>query len=208
MHRIRLLRRAMPLFWAIVITAVAGLAVVVGTVVQVGCASVKVKRVPAHDANVEGLRFYRPRPYLLVSDEPEQGTTAKGATAKPAMGGIAGATSTLHFSIVWLPDLSQEYVIQASAGMGTVTFNPTLENGWKLTALNANVDSKTAELLTAAGTMVTKAGVGKSEASTTRSQRIVPGLFRFVFESNSGSPNYGQIVGVDWENPVLAVQKD
>jgi hypothetical protein len=60
----------------------------------------------------------------------------------------------LSVQIVWLPDYSQEFEIQAHPGLGSVTMNPTLKDGWSLTGLNATVDTKTAELITAATGLV------------------------------------------------------
>jgi hypothetical protein len=152
-------------------------ATLVASVLLGGCASVKVVRVdPAkvHGAYVEGSKaqttgvlFYRPRAYLMVTQGPaakdaQSGDAAGGkplATPGPA-GGTAeprgdgkpapAAEPTLNVQIIWLPDYSQEYEIQAHPGLGSVTMNPTLKDGWNLAGLSATVDSKTAELITAA----------------------------------------------------------
>jgi hypothetical protein len=128
-----------------------------------GCVSVRVVRVdPAkvHGPDVEGSKtqtsgvlFYRPRPYLMVTQGPaskEQPADkpsvppGAGTADKPALGGA------LNVEIIWLPDYSQEYEIQVHPGLGSVTMNPTLKDGWNLTGLSATADSKTAELITAA----------------------------------------------------------
>jgi hypothetical protein len=164
-------------------------------VAMTGCASVIVKKIPSGDVGMEGIRFYRPAPYLMVSSAPGD---SKESSAK----GSSASGDTLQFTVVWMPDLSQEYVIQAKPGLGSVTFNPTLENGWKLTGLSATADSKTAELLTALVGFVPKALTGPGGPGVTA---LRPGMYRFVFQTDPNKPNYGQLIGVDWEHPVFTI---
>jgi len=114
--------------------------------------------------NTEGLRFYRPAPYLQVSEAAD--TTDGGSKS-------GGAQATrLQFSIVWLPDYKQEYIVQSHPGFGSVTFKRTLADGWNLTGMEASMDSKTAEILTALAGLLPKA---------TRAQPTggpCPGLYR------------------------------
>ncbi len=110
----------------------------------------------------------------------------------------------LQFTVVWMPDLSQEYIIRARPGLGSVAFNPTLENGWNLTGLNASADSKTAELLTALAGFMPKALTG---AGGPGAARFKPGMYRFLFQTDANKPNYGQLVGVDWDHPVFAISQ-
>ena len=158
-----------------------------------GCAAVTVKKIPRGDAgSVEGIRFYRPVPYLMVS----HGSADSG---KPS----ANEGVTLQFTIVWMPDLSQEYAIQAKSGpFGSVTFNPTLKDGWNLTGLNATVDSKTAELLTAVRGLVPKAWLAPNLPAA---ENLKPGMYRFVFQTDASKPNYGQLDHIDWANPVFTI---
>jgi len=132
-----------------------------------GCASVKVVRVDPSKADAayndsgrlktSGILFYRPRPYLMVTEAPppkEQEGSGGSSLSHLDMNSQdkAGppATQQLSVQIVWLPDYSQEFEIQAHPGLGSVTMNPTLKDGWNLASLSATVDSKTAELITAA----------------------------------------------------------
>ncbi|HEY0702224.1 MAG TPA: hypothetical protein VGD60_05600 [Candidatus Acidoferrales bacterium] len=164
--------------------------VFVAAAVLGGCASVKVVRVdparvdaPYADANKQqttGVLFYRPRPYLMVTQGPPAAdpkpSGGSARTAKP------GATEpTLSVQIVWLPDYSQEYEIQAHPGVGSVTFNPTLKDGWNLAGLSATVDSKTAELITAASGMA-----GAFAPRTAGSKPICTGLYPIMVDRTTG----------------------
>jgi len=163
----------------------------------VGCAAVIVKPVPEGDnKTLEGIRFYRPTPYLVVS--------AGSSDAKPvASGGASSISEHLQFSIVWMPDLSQQFVIQAKPGIGSVAFNPTLENGWNLTGLNASTDSKTAEVLTALAGFVPKASIRSAGPSAAL---VKPGMYRLLFQTDPHQTNYGQLKAVDFEHPVFTLQ--
>ena len=167
-----------------------------------GCASVAVKKLPAGgDDSMEGIRFYRPVPYLMVSEassEPKQSNTSTSSSpgSSPA--------PTLQFTIVWMPDLSQEYAIRTNSGLVSIEFNPTLENGWNLTGLNAKVDSKTGELLTAVAGLVPKATAAAPRPAAAGST-LKPGMYPFVFERDRSKPNYGRIVGIDVAHPIFTV---
>lgn len=86
---------------------------------------------PAKD-NSMGFHYYLPRPYLLVSQD----------TAR----------------IVWLPDMNRQYAVAPKCGIGgTLNFNLTLENGWKLTGVNSVVDTKATETIGAVGSVLASA---------------------------------------------------
>jgi hypothetical protein len=126
-----------------------------------GCASVSVRRLDKGDAGYdEGVRFYRPWPYLSITKE---------------VG--ANNAKTLKAEIVMLPDAdpSNEYVVQWSAGwFGTTNPNVTLSEGWNLTGFNSKVEAGTSALLTSL------AGVATSikDVRTTGEPELVPGLYR------------------------------
>jgi hypothetical protein len=162
-----------------------------------GCAKVIVKRVPyGNNDSIEGVRFYRPVPYFVVSE-------ASGGGSTQGSGGSSGSR-TLQFTITWMPDLSQEYAIQLRPGLGSVGFNPTLENGWNLTGLNATVDSKAGELLTTVAGLIPKAAAERSLAAT-GGPSLKPGMYPFLFEQDRNSPNYGRLKGIDLAHPVFTI---
>ncbi len=63
-----------------------------------GCTPFTVTRVQTSADNTEGIRFYRPKPYLLVT------ATDRG----PAV------------TVVSLPDPNEEYVIRSRQGLGSI----------------------------------------------------------------------------------------
>ncbi|MCA9264228.1 MAG: hypothetical protein KDA60_10290 [Planctomycetales bacterium] len=87
-----------------------------------------------------GVRYYRPKPYLMV---------------KP-LANDDGEPVTGHVTIeqVVLPDYSEEYSIHVRSGLGVNNTSITLNDGWNLTALNIETDSKFAESLEATAELV------------------------------------------------------
>jgi uncharacterized membrane protein YfcA len=120
------------------------------------CTSLEVKRAGPKD---EGLRFNRPWPYLWVTSAANGGCTVQ---------------------VLWLPRTDEEYVVRATAGLGSVIFKPVLTDGWNLTSLDGQVDSKAAEVLTAIGG-IAGALVGK-KAATAGPGNIEVGLYLFEFK--------------------------
>lgn len=102
------------------------------------CTSTFVRKDPGqHD---RGIRFYRPKPYLLV--EPAAGVS----------------NDLVVMSLAYLPDFSEEYSIHVRAGFGVNKTKITLEDGWKLTQLDVDVDSKTSENITAIAGLIESIG--------------------------------------------------
>jgi hypothetical protein len=87
-------------------------------------------------ADLNGVRFYRAVPHVLISQTTD---------------GLCTLT------VVQLPNYDKEYIIIPHRGIGIVTFNPTLADGWNLTAFSATVDSKVPETLTAIASLMTSA---------------------------------------------------
>ena len=154
-----------------------------------GCARLSVVRVAERgDTATEGIRYYRPYPYLMVSE-------AKGGEG-------------LEYKIIYLPDMNQEYAIQVRAGFGAVDFKPTLENGWNLIAVDAKVDSKTKEVMEAAAGLIEKGAKLAATGGRALRRAVEPGIYRFIIDEQrtlaGGSPNpgYGKILTIDFEKPV------
>ena len=158
-----------------------------------GCARLSVVRIAERgDTGTEGIRYYRPHPYLMVSE-------AKGGEG-------------LEYKIIYLPDMSQEYAIQVRAGFGVVDFKPTLENGWNLIAVDAKVDSKTKEVMEAAAGLIEKGAKLASTGGRVPMQPVEPGIYRFIIDERrtlaDGNPNpgYGKLLTIDFERPVARFQ--
>ncbi len=101
-----------------------------------GCTP-RVKICPAPGPQDTGIRYYRPKPYLLVEPAREVVTNT---TRKI----VSESTSDQHvqISLEYLPDFSEEYSIHVKSGLGSADVSVTLDQGWNLTALNQNLDSQ------------------------------------------------------------------
>src|SRR5437762_5481467 len=109
-----------------------------------GCAAVHVRPLTADEhmkkASAEGVRFYRPWPYLLVTAETsDKGTNYKG-------------------QILYLPKMDDEYIVQVKNGWGTANGSVKLQDGWMLNEQGTIVDSKIPETITAISGLITAAG--------------------------------------------------
>ena len=92
-----------------------------------GCAGYSVRPHPGE--NAEGLRFYRPEPYLLVTLKATENTTAKTTTLEPTV------------AVVWLPNYDEEYVITTWSFLSKAEFAFTLTDGWRLASISAKSDT-------------------------------------------------------------------
>ncbi|HET7452074.1 MAG TPA: hypothetical protein VFL12_04995 [Thermoanaerobaculia bacterium] len=131
-----------------------------GLLLCAACGSVAVTRL-AKDADYrEGIRFYRPQPYLLVS--------AKG-TDRAAQ-------------VVWLPKKDEEYVLRVRSGMGSVDAKFALQDGWNLTEYGESRTPETSDLIGAA------AGVAKAAEGLVAGPRgeLEPGLYAIEFDPATG----------------------
>ncbi len=131
----------------------------------------------------EGLRFYRPQPYLIISASAEAPATASGKA--PAGQAEVGLT----YQIVYLPDYTKGYVLQRKGGLGTVDASAKLTSGWMLTELGVKTDSQLPQTIEAiskliptlipAPTKATKAGGGGATLAD------ITGLYQIRFEAGS-----------------------
>jgi hypothetical protein len=153
----------------------------VGLVLLSSCAGVQVKRVVTE--NQEGLRYWRPAPYLAYV----QTTTDKGVTCE--------------LKPFYLPDKSEEYAITIHAGMGAAKVNPILAEGWNLTSLDTDVDSKASENISAIASLVkeTAAAVAprtRSSSAKRASQQkaaTCEGVFRVSYDSVGNFSGFKQV---------------
>src|SRR5437660_4980480 len=135
-----------------------------------------------------------PKPYLLVTRLPQdenekasRGGAAPSATG-PAGGGSAtsptdkttaaspspssdlsfyGSTTRYIIKLIYLPDMSKQMALNVSPGLfGTASLQPTLQDGWMLTSLQANVDTKTAETISSGASLLSALHAGGSGAMT------------------------------------------
>lgn len=128
-----------------------------------GCASVEITRVTKDNPYKEGIRFYRPYPYLLI-------TKAKQA-------------ENLECKIIFLPNASEEYVVRMKSGFGSAEAKLTLENGWNLTQFGETRESNSADM--AAALTSSLSGL-KEFLKMTQEKELSPGLYAFVFDEKTG----------------------
>ena len=133
-----------------------------------GCAHVVVRHVGPNDKS-DGVHFYEPRPYLLISDQP----TDKGTN---------GMVHSYNSTIIYLPDKSQRYVVQIKQGWGTVNGSVKLANGWMLDTFGAQTDSKGPETITAVTGLLKEAG-GLAMA-TKGNEQSKAGLYRIELDKD------------------------
>ena len=108
-----------------------------------------------------GLRFYRPWPYLLVT---------------------ADRNDVPQAQVIYLPDLSEEYVIEPKVRLGSVEVKATLEDGWQLTSLGASADPQIAETIDAVSGLIGAASkVGVAPPAGPSTFPLAPGLYRLRY---------------------------
>ena len=89
-------------------------------------------------------------------------------------------------TIVYLPDCSNPRSVKIRNRLGTVTFNPTLANGWNLTGFSSTVDSQIDETISAIGAVIPSvASVALNKDSKSNLGVQEPGLYQMVYEGNA-----------------------
>lgn len=125
------------------------------------CSHVSITRVSPEHPYASGLRFYRPWPYLLVRADRNDAAQAE---------------------IVYLPDLSEEYVVEPKVRLGSVDVKLTLEQGWQLTSLGASADPEVADTIEAVASLL---GAASAAAIAPREPSaafpLPPGLYRLTY---------------------------
>lgn len=144
------------------------------------CSSVEIVRVTDDNRNsIEGLRFYRPVPYLLVTES---------AQAKKSKENTAASEYT--YQIKYLPDKSEEYAIQTRYRFGSLKNSYKLEDGWNLTLVDVNADQKIPETIAAVGDLAASIAKAvttlKLSPSATEEITVPPGLYSIEFDKKTG----------------------
>jgi hypothetical protein len=108
----------------------------------VGCAP-RVRVLAHPQVNDPGIRYYRPKPYLLVSNVAQ----VVAENGKPTRAVLD--EHYVQIQLQYLPDYSEEYAIDVRSGLGIADVSITLTDGWNLTGINQKLDSQTDESLRA-----------------------------------------------------------
>lgn len=155
------------------------LAVVLLALFAAGCARISITKLHNEEDYQEGVRFFRPSPYLWIVKQ------------------IRDGKEVVENKIVWLPDLSEEYVARVVPGIGSADFKPTLEGGWMLTGFDVKTDSKVPEMIGAvSGLVATEAKLFRFKGAEKTSD-LKPGLYRFIFDLNKNSETFGKVKGIE-----------
>lgn len=129
------------------------------SIVVLGCARLEIRK--SKGPNDEGLPYYRPMPYLLIS---------------------LGDNGFCKSEIIVLPDLSEDYRIIPHPGIGSIILNPTLTNGWNLTGFNTTIDTQIDENITAIAGLVSAVASLPILGKAAERGVVGPGLYRFVYD--------------------------
>lgn len=125
----------------------------------ISCAGVTVKRITLNNADATGVRYYRPYPYLLVTNQNE-------------------------YKVIYLPKMDEEYSISTSPGFGSAGAACKLTDGWNLTEYNDKLDSKVPEMINAVSGLLKEAAAAAKGAVAPMG--LLPGLYRFDFDKQTG----------------------
>jgi len=156
--------------------------IVLACLVLQACASIKVGPVASFPKDEQdGIRFYRPHPYVWITGSD---------------GGACKATLT------YLPRMQEEWQIKATPGfIGTVTFEPTIADGWNLVGIKGAVDPKMAEVIESIAGIASSAVAADAAAPGTRPAErpagMHQGLYKVTFDGN------GYVSGLTLVSPFM-----
>lgn len=162
-----------------------------------GCPGVKVVKNP--DATDEGIRYYRPKPYLLITPEGES-VKSEDKTTNKVTTTTTASDEYVSIDLQYLPDFSEEYSIHVRSGVGIANVGMKLENGWNLTEISQNLDSQTDENVKAAAELTkafgevfggTSGGSGSQSAGAKHKMKFV------VRATNVPIGYYESVIGYD-----------
>ena len=108
--------------------------IVLFPLVLTACATTTVTKNP--DDCDRGIRYYRPKPYLLIQPADHR------------------SDEFVSISLQYLPDFSEEYSIRVRAGLGINETNIALKDGWNLTQISQKLDSQFDESLEAVAAVI------------------------------------------------------
>ncbi|MDY0746443.1 hypothetical protein SNE35_18165 [Paucibacter sp. R3-3] len=145
------------------------------------------------------------KPNPVAKDDSGGDKGGDSSSASPTMAASASTDASYQHSfnqyqvkLVYLPDLSRPMAITVSAGIGTVSLQPTLVDGWMLTSLQGSADSKVSEVLGSVAALVTaqkgpataaagaaKGGDGKAGAAPPPKLPLLgPGLYSLEYNKS------------------------
>ena len=164
-------------------------------VLLTGCApKVRVTKNPT-DCD-QGIRYYRPKPYLFVTASGQSTTTGSGSSTRTT---VVPSDQFVSIQLQYLPDFSEEYAISVRPGLGTADVEIGLEDGWNLTSINQNLDSNFDENVGAIADLVGSVGglVGTSSGLNPATSRKSVEVANRIAARNVPLGYYEAVVGRD-----------
>lgn len=113
------------------------------------------KRVHRHAAS--GIPYYLPKPYLLIA----RNLVLVPEKTEPSKSGIDSGMepeSRYTYQIVYLPEMSQQYGLRMTRGLGSYGTEISLKDGWMFTGARFEGDTEVAETIEATSKLVAEAG--------------------------------------------------
>ncbi len=173
----------------------AAIALVICGFVFTGC-NPGIKVVQSPTKHNKGIRYYRPKPYLLISPAGEVATAKNDQTTTTTR---EMSDETVSIELQYLPDFSEEYAITVRPGLGVANVNFKLEDGWNLTEMNQQLDSKFADNVKAISELVKAGGsLGSPSNFTTGDNPSGESKSRWVVKSTNVPLGYYEaVINVD-----------
>ena len=123
------------------------------SLIIISCAQIRIERIDTNNADQQGLRFFRPHPYLLVNEAKNGGLTIQ---------------------TIMLPDMEQEYVVYSTTGFGSTEITAKLQDGWNLVEIGQVSEIGAADI---SKPLLELTGQFK----TMQQEELQPGLYRFEY---------------------------
>jgi uncharacterized protein YceK len=143
----------------------------------------------------------KPKPPASGNTTNQSSSSAMTSPAPASDVSFSAATPQYMIKLIYLPDLQHPMAMTESAGIGTADMKPNLQDGWMLTSLDAPIDSKASENITAVGSLLSSVASGFVKALvvnhggqppsippsletyyTGKNSILRPGLYRFVYD--------------------------
>lgn len=151
-----------------------------------GCAP-RLRVIPHPGQSDPGIRFYRPKPYLLLAPA----ATNSGNSRSPASV-MSSDGEMVSIELRYLPDFEEEYSLDVRTGWGAANVKIELQDGWNLVTLNQELDSKVDKNLSALADVIKAVpSVASSTPGVSSDQRTV------VHASNVPLGFYEAVVSAD-----------
>lgn len=151
-----------------------------------GCAEFSVRTKVIKDGKATwqetGIRYYLPKPYLLLSKSLDTPQHARGTSQ-----GVGYAVE-----VIYLPDLViGPQQVRLHPRLGSVSADLKLTDGWQLSGANVKLDSKFSEALTAAGTVA--AAPAFAPTAGVAGKNIVDVLLKLIEQPGTADSAFEQL---------------